>query len=100
IRQPVPPYAMTFDPFSADYALDMALEGKGVILGWSIQVYQALAQGRLRLLCAPVLETDFHYYAVCHKNQAARPHIKRFMDWAQKEAALMSTLRSLQPGAA
>lgn len=100
VQTPVPPYAMTFDSFSADYALDMALEGKGVMLGWSIQVYQALAQGRLRLLCAPILETDFYYYAVCHKNQATRWHVKRFLDWAQKEAALMSTLRSLQPGAA
>lgn len=95
-----PAYAMTFDPFSADYALDMALESKGVILGWSIQVYQALAQGRLRVLCDPVFETDFSYYAVCHEAEAEKPQIKSFMDWVQKEAALMSTLRSMTPGAA
>ena len=95
-----PDYAMTFDPFSADYALDMALEGKGVILGWSIQVYQALAQGRLRMLCDPLLETDFHYYIVCNEAEAGKPQIKAFMDWVQREAALMSTLRSMRPGAA
>lgn len=95
-----PDYAMTFDPFSADYALDMALEGKGVILGWSIQVYQALAQGRLRMLCDPLLETDFHYYIVCNEAEAEKPQVKAFMDWVQKEAALMSTLRSMTPGAA
>lgn len=100
ISQPVPPYAMTFDLSSADYALDMALEGRGVILGWSIHVYKALAQGRLQIVCGPPLETDFSYYVVCNEAEAERPHIKRFMDWAQKEAALMSTLRSMLPGAA
>lgn len=100
LSMPPPDYAMTFDPFSADYALDMALAGKGVLLGWSIQIHQALAQGRLRMLCGPILETDFHYYAVCDETQAERVHVKRFLDWAQKEAALLSTLRSMQPGAA
>jgi len=95
-----PDYAMSFDPFSADYALDMALEGKGVILGWSIQVYQALAQGRLRMLCGPLLETDFRYYIVCNEAEADKPQIRAFMDWVQKEAALMSTIRSMTPGAA
>ncbi|MEL6467796.1 MAG: LysR family transcriptional regulator [Pseudomonadota bacterium] len=100
LDEQTPGYAMTFDPFSADYALDMALEGKGVILGWSIQVYQALAQGRLRMLCDPLLETDFHYYIVCNETEGEKPQVKAFMDWAQKEAALMSTLRSMKPSAA
>lgn len=95
-----PSYSMTFDPYSADYALDMAFEGKGVILGWSIQVYQALAQGRLRMLCGPILETDLHYYTVCKLSEAQNPHIQRFMDWVEKEAALLSTLRSMIPNAA
>ncbi|MCY4333771.1 MAG: LysR substrate-binding domain-containing protein [Litoreibacter sp.] len=100
LNEQTPNYAMTFDPLSADYALDMALEGKGVILGWSIQVYQALAQGRLRMLCEPLLETDFHYYTVCNETEAEKPQVKAFMDWAQKEAALMSTLRSMKHSAA
>lgn len=95
-----PNYAMTFDQYSADYALDMAFESKGVILGWSIQVYQALAQGRLRMLCGPLLETDLHYYVVCKESEAGKPQIRLFMDWVQKEAALLSTLRSMTPNAA
>ena len=95
-----PEYEMTFDPLSADYALDMALDGQGVMLGWSIQVYQALSQGRLQFVSGPVLETGFNYYLMCHKSQAKKPHVIAFMDWVEKEAAVLSTLNSLQTGAA
>ncbi|MEM6610567.1 MAG: LysR substrate-binding domain-containing protein, partial [Pseudomonadota bacterium] len=95
-----PEYGMTFDPLSADYALDMALDGQGVMLGWSIQVHQALSQGRLRFVCGPILETGFDYYLMCDRTQARKPHITAFMDWVQKEAAVLSTLHSLQTGAA
>ncbi|MEM6310619.1 MAG: LysR family transcriptional regulator [Pseudomonadota bacterium] len=95
-----PDYEMTFDPLSADYALDMALDGQGVMLGWSIQVYQALSQGRLQFVGGPVLETGFTYYLMCNKTQAKKPHVNAFMDWVEKEAAVLSTLNSLQTGAA
>lgn len=95
-----PEYEMTFDRLSADYALDMALDGKGVMLGWSIQVFHAIAQGRLRFVCGPVLETGFNYYLMCAKSQAKKPHVAAFMDWVEKEAAVLSTLHALQPGAA
>ncbi|MEM6305475.1 MAG: LysR family transcriptional regulator [Pseudomonadota bacterium] len=95
-----PDYEMTFDPLSADYALDMALDGQGVMLGWSIQVHQALSQGRLQLVCGPVLETGFSYYLMCNKTQAKKPHVTAFMDWVEKEAAVLSTLNALQTGAA
>lgn len=95
-----PDYEMTFDPLSADYALDMALDGQGVMLGWSIQVHQALSQGRLQFVCGPVLETGFSYYLMCNKTQARKPHVIAFMGWVEKEAAVLSTLNALRTGAA
>lgn len=100
LTEPVPQYALNFDPYSADYALDMALSGNGLLLGWSIQCFQAMSQGRLCCPFGPVVELDFDYYLVCRKPSAKRPHIRAFMDWAEQEAALLSTLRSLQLGAA
>lgn len=97
---PVPPYAMSFDPLSADYALDMALAGNGLMLGWSIQCFQALSEGRLQCAFGPIVELDISYHLLCRKSEVKRPHIRAFMDWAAQEAALLSTLRSLQPGAA
>ncbi|MEM6389469.1 MAG: LysR family transcriptional regulator [Pseudomonadota bacterium] len=96
----VPPYAMSFDQQSADYAFDMALAGDGLLLGWSIQCFQALSEGRLQYAFGPIVELEACYYLTCRKRDAKRPHIKAFMDWATQEAALLSTLRSLQPGAA
>lgn len=95
-----PPFAMSFDPDAADYAFDMALAGNGLLLGWSIQCFQALSEGRLQCAFGPLVELDVSYYLLCRKSEARQPHIKAFMDWAAEEAALLSTLRSLQPGAA
>jgi len=97
---PVPSYAMHFDPSSAEYALDMALAGNGVTLGWSIHCYQALAEGRLVCPFGPVVETDFRFFLMCRTAQATQNHVRAFLDWAEKEAALLSTMRSMHPGAA
>lgn len=95
IDKPVPQYALNFDPISADFAMDMAIEGKGLLLGWSIQCYQALSQGRLVSPFGPVVEPGLSYYLVCQKGQEKRPHVKAFLDWAEQEAAMLSTLQSL-----
>ena len=97
---PVPPFSMTFDWDAADYAFDMALAGNGIMLGWSIQCFQALAEGRLQCPFGPIVELDQAYHVMCQKSQAGQPHIKAFMDWVEEEAALLTTLRSLQSNAA
>ncbi|MEM6901257.1 MAG: LysR family transcriptional regulator [Pseudomonadota bacterium] len=95
LSKPVPNYALNFDPISADFALDMAIEGKGLLLGWSIQCYHALSQGRVVSPFGPVIEPGLNYYLVCRKGQERRPHVKAFLDWAEQEAAILSTLQSL-----
>ncbi|MEM6481267.1 MAG: LysR family transcriptional regulator [Pseudomonadota bacterium] len=95
IDDPVPNYALKFDPMSAGFALDMGLEGKGLMLGWSIQCYHALSQGRLVCPFGPIVEPGLSYYLVCQKGQEVRPHVRAFLDWAEQEAAILSTLRSL-----
>ncbi|MEL6992492.1 MAG: LysR family transcriptional regulator [Pseudomonadota bacterium] len=95
LTKPVPEYALKFDPYAADFALDMAINGKGVLLGWSIQCYQALSQGRLGCPFGPVMELDLSYYLVCHHSAAKKPHVKSFLDWAAQGAAILSTLKSL-----
>ncbi|MEM6760574.1 MAG: hypothetical protein AAF601_13945, partial [Pseudomonadota bacterium] len=71
-----------------------------LLLGWSIQCFEALSEGRLQVAFDPLVELGVSYYVVCRKSEARLPHIKAFMDWAEAEAALLSTLRSLQSGAA
>ena len=87
IGAPVPDYAMRFDPYSAEYAYDMAVAGKGVLLGWSIQCDHALRQGILVAPCAPALDLDLHYHVMCAADQAEKRHIRAFMDWAESEAS-------------
>ncbi|MEM6758803.1 MAG: LysR family transcriptional regulator, partial [Pseudomonadota bacterium] len=71
----VPPYAMSFDDKSADYAFDMALAGNGLLLGWSIQCFEALSEGRLQVAFDPLVELGVSYYVVCRKSEARLPHI-------------------------
>ena len=95
----MPDHTLKFDQFSADFALDMAITGQGVLLGWSMMSYNALTQGRLCSPFGPVLELDLSYYVICHKDQAELPHMRAFMDWAEREAAILSTLKSLHMAA-
>lgn len=95
-----PDHNLKFDQFAAEYALDMAISGQGILLGWSMMSYQALTQGRLCCPFGPILELDLSYYLICHKHQAEHPHIKAFMTWAEQEAAILTTLKSLHLAAA
>lgn len=100
IEQRAPDHSLRFDQFAAEYALDMAISGQGILLGWSMMSYQALTQGRLCCPFGPILELDLCYYLICHTHQAKQAHIRAFMTWAEEEAAILTTLKSLHLAAA
>lgn len=100
VARGTPDHNLKFDQFAAEYAIDMAISGQGVLLGWSMMCYQALTQGRLCCPFGPIMELDLSYYLICHRHQADHPHIKAFMSWAEQEAAILTTLKSLHLAAA
>ena len=71
-----------------------------MILGRSVQCYDALRQGLLIYPFGPVLELDLNYYPMCRPADAQKPHIVAFMDWAETEAAALTALRSYCPAVA
>lgn len=91
----VPDTAIRFEQFSADYVVDHAVAGGGVILGRSLLVHEALSDGRLMCPFGPLLAVDWGYYLLCRKDRKDAPAIRAFMDWAVQEAAMLSTLRAM-----
>ena len=86
---------MQFEPWGADYVVDMAISGNGVMLGWSSMCQAALAAGQLVCPFGPALETDIGVYLVCRHDMKSEHRIRAFADWIQKEAALITTLYAL-----
>ena len=76
----------------ADHAVDLALEGGGVVLGRGSVTDRALTDGRLVAPFGPTLKTGGTYRLVHPPGHAARPAIARFRDWVMSE---METLHRL-----
>jgi len=85
-----------FEKQAPDYAIDAAIAGAGVVLGRSLLAFDAMRDGRLICPFGPVLDMGASYFACCMKGQETRPAIRAFLEWAKEEAAILSTLRSLQ----
>lgn len=80
---------------AADHAIDAAVSGTGVALARSLLVHGALSDGRLVSPFGPVLCMGVSYFVACRHGAETEPHIADFLDWAEEEAALLSTLKSL-----
>ncbi|KUJ81382.1 LysR family transcriptional regulator [Ruegeria profundi] len=97
-----PSKAMRFERPPGGQIVDAAIAGAGVALCGSLLVYSALSDGRLVCPFGPVVETGFSYFICCHPGREREEHIREFMSWARKEAAVLSTLNAMRepsPGA-
>ncbi len=79
----------------ADHAVDMALEGSGVVLGRASLCDRYLMSGRLMAPFRLSLATEAHYRFICQEGAEERPIIARFRAWLEEEikptAALSET---------
>ncbi|QHQ37027.1 transcriptional regulator GcvA [Algicella marina] len=71
----------------ADHALDLALEGAGVVLGRSSISLNLLRTGALVAPFRLALTTDAMFRLVCPKGQETRPAIRQFREWIHGEVA-------------
>ena len=71
----------------ADHALDLALEGGGIVLGRASIATGALKTGALATPFDLALTHSAHYRLVCAPGTETRPNIARFRDWIHGEVA-------------
>jgi len=67
-------------------ALQAALDGLGVAVGYTVLAAADLATGRLVAPFAAAVDHDFTYYIVYPKTAATPPNIAAFRDWLVAEA--------------
>ncbi|MEO1000799.1 MAG: transcriptional regulator GcvA [Pseudomonadota bacterium] len=79
----------------ADHAIDVALEGGGVVLGRASLCQRDLARGRLVAPFALSLTTAAQYRFLCRAGAETRPAIARFRAWMESE---FEATRALAPG--
>ena len=68
-------------------ALQAALDGLGVAIGYTVLAAADLAAGRLVAPFAATVDHDFAYYVVYPKTATTPPNIAAFRDWLAVEAA-------------
>lgn len=79
----------------ADHAIDAAIGGAGVALGYKVLALNDLQAGRLVIPFGPELPIDaLGYYFVCAEGQERRPKIRLFRDWLVAE--MKQALRDLK----
>ncbi|RED12712.1 transcriptional regulator GcvA [Pontivivens insulae] len=76
----------------ADHAIDMALEGTGVVLGRSSLCDRYLLSGRLVTPFRLALTIPAHYRLICPLGQQGRPAIATFTEWIKAEIAQTAQL--------
>ena len=70
----------------ADHALDAAVEGAGVVLGYKVMAAADLLAGRLVSPFGPELSLGGRaYHLVCPRGHEKRPKIRAFRDWLMSE---------------
>lgn len=95
IDAPVPGSTMRFERRAADYVVDAAISGQGMMLGRSSLCHTALTTGQLTCPFGPVLNPGVGVYLLCRHEVKSQPSVRAFIEWMQGEAALVSTLRAL-----
>ncbi len=71
----------------ADHALDLALEGAGVVLGRSSVALNLLRSGSLVAPFKLALTTDAMFRLVCPRGNETRPAVAAFRAWVKSEVA-------------
>ena len=67
-------------------AISLALKGDGIALGRTALVYDALKDGSLVALNAPVMMSPSAYYIICRNGRQSEPNIARLFDWLKTQA--------------
>lgn len=70
----------------ANFAIDAAVDGLGVLLSLRSLADADIAAGRLVCPFGLALPADFAYYVVCPRGNAERPAIRAFREWLLEEA--------------
>jgi LysR family glycine cleavage system transcriptional activator len=70
----------------ANFAIDAAIDGLGVVMSLRALAAEDLAAGRLILPFPQALAADYAYYILCDADAMARPAIQAFVDWLLDEA--------------
>jgi DNA-binding transcriptional LysR family regulator len=79
-----PAGSVSFTAF--DHMIQAAIDGQGVALAPSPLVRRLLAEGRLVAPLKAVTGSARAYYLLVEPGAAARPHVRQFVDWMQKQA--------------
>ncbi len=69
-----------------DHAMQAAMDGAGVVLGWRELAAADLETGRLTIPFDLTLPMALSFYFVCPRSAAKRPKLVAFRDWLLEEA--------------
>jgi LysR family glycine cleavage system transcriptional activator len=67
-------------------AISLAAKGGGIALGRTALVYDALTDGSLVALQAPVMMSPVAYYIICRSGRQSEPAIARLFEWLKAQA--------------
>ncbi|MBJ2216556.1 LysR substrate-binding domain-containing protein [Pseudomonas sp. MF7453] len=67
-------------------AISLAVKGGGIALGRTALVHDALKEGALVALEAPVMMSPAAYYIICREGRQSEPDIARLFDWLKAQA--------------
>ena len=70
-----------------DYAMQAAIEGAGVVLGWRSLAQKDLESGRLLIPFDLSLPMDVAFYLVYPETSAQQPKLARFRDWLLEQTS-------------
>jgi LysR family glycine cleavage system transcriptional activator len=80
-----------------DYAMQAAMEGAGVVLGWRALAQADLDAGRLIIPFDLPLAMDVAFYLVYPEVAAERPKLARFRNWLLAQTAAASAVDDARP---
>jgi LysR family glycine cleavage system transcriptional activator len=70
----------------ANFAIDAAVDGLGIVLSLPVLAAGDLALGRLVMPFELAVKADYSYYIVCDPGDSERPAIQAFTSWLLEEA--------------
>jgi len=76
-----------------DYAMQAAVEGAGVVLGWRSLARADLDSGRLTIPFDLPLQMDVAFYFVYPETSAERPKLARFREWLLSQTVTSHDVR-------
>ncbi len=79
-----------------DHALQAAIDGTGIVLGWRYLAHDDIAAGRLVTPFKLTLPLGSSFYLVYPTSFATRPKVSRFRQWLMREAGSQYPVSSTQ----